>query len=243
MARCYARAPRPVQALPGANFQPLAHLPVRIVFPGEASAPVTRAVRSCEVLAGQVCLPWAEAATPVTMRAMGSGGFQRASRLLGREDECAAIDTLLANARAGAGGALVVRGEAGIGKTALLDYARQQAAPMAVLSAAGVGAESDLAFAGLHELLRPVLGCLSELPDIQSQALAGALGLAPSTHADRLLISAAVLGVLAAAAENRPVLCLVDDAQWLDQPSADALVFTARRLRAEHLAILFGARG
>ena len=173
---------------------------------------------------------------------MGSGGFQRASRLLGREDECAAIDTLLANARAGVGGALVVRGEAGIGKTALLDYARQQAAPMAVLSAAGVEAESDLAFAGLHELLRPVLGCLSELPDIQSQALAGALGLAPSTHADRLLISAAVLGVLAAAAENRPVLCLVDDAQWLDQPSADALVFTARRLRAEHLAILFGAR-
>lgn len=173
---------------------------------------------------------------------MGSGGVQRASRLLGREYECAAIDTLLANARAGAGGALVVRGEAGIGKTALLDYARQQAAPMAVLSAAGVEAESDLAFAGLHELLRPVLGCLSELPDIQSQALAGALGLAPSTHADRLLISAAVLGALAAAAENRPVLCLVDDAQWLDQPSADALVFTARRLRAEHLAILFGAR-
>ena len=154
------------------------------------------------MIADQVCLPWAEAATPVTMRAMGSGGFQRASRLLGREDECAAIDTLLANARAGVGGALVVRGEAGIGKTALLDYARQQAAPMAVLSAAGVEAESDLAFAGLHELLRPVLGCLSELPDIQSQALAGALGLAPSTHADRLLISAAVLGVLAAAAVN-----------------------------------------
>jgi hypothetical protein len=113
---------------------------------------------------------------------------------------------------------------------------------MAVLSAAGVEAESDLAFAGLHELLRPVLGYLGELPDIQSQALAGALGMASATHADRLLISAAVLGVLAAAAEDRPALCVVDDAQWLDRPSADALVFTARRLRAEHLTIVFGAR-
>ena len=86
------------------------------------------------------------------------------------------------------------------------------------------------------------MSCLGELPAIQSQALAGALGLAPSLHADRLLISAAVLGLLAAAAEDRPTLCVVDDAQWLDRPSAEALVFTARRLRAEHLAILFGAR-
>jgi DNA-binding CsgD family transcriptional regulator len=107
---------------------------------------------------------------------------------------------------------------------------------------AGVEAEADLAFAGLHELLRPVLSYLDELPDTQSQALAGALGLAPSAHADRLLISAAVLGLLAAAAEERPVLCLVDDAQWVDRPSADALVFAARRLRAEQLVILFGAR-
>jgi predicted ATPase len=162
--------------------------------------------------------------------------------LLGREPECAAIDALLDDARAGAGGALVVRGEAGIGKSALLDYARRRAAPMAVLSAGGVEAESDLAFAGLHELLRPILGCLGELPEIQAQALSGALGLAPSAHADRLLISAAVLGLLAAAAENRPTLCVIDDAQWLDRPSADALLFTARRLRAERMAILFGAR-
>ena len=103
-------------------------------------------------------------------------------------------------------------------------------------------AESDLGFAGLHELLRPILSSLSDLPDIQSQALAGALGLAPSIHADRLLISAAVLGLLAAAAENQAILCVVDDAQWLDPPSAEALVFTARRLRAERVAILFGAR-
>ena len=176
------------------------------------------------------------------MAGAGAGLQQQASRLLGRESECAAIDGLLGDARAGIGGALVVRGEAGIGKSALLDHARLSAAPMEVLSASGVEAESDLAFAGLHELLRPILGCLGELPEIQRQALAGALGLAPSTHTDRLLISAAVLGLLAAAAEDRPTLCLVDDAQWLDRPSAEALVFSARRLRAERLAILFGAR-
>jgi predicted ATPase len=159
-------------------------------------------------------------------------------RLLGREAECAAIDRLLADARAGSGGALVVRGEAGIGKSALLGYA----GPMLVLSAVGVEAESDLAFAGLHELLRPILTHLGALPDTQSQALAGALGLAPSAQADRLLVSAAVLGLLAAAAEDRPTWCVVDDAQWVDRPSADALVFMARRLRAEHLVILFEAR-
>src|SRR5215469_13398555 len=187
---------------------------------------------------------WAAAATPVTMRAMAGPGLQQASRLLGRESECAAIDRLLDDACAGTGGALVVRGEPGIGKSALLDYARQCATPtpILVLSAVGVEAESDLAFAGLHELLRPVLGYLGELPDTQSQALAGALGLAASTHADRLLISAAVLGLLAAAAEDAPVLVVIDDAQWVDRPSADALTFTARRLRAERLAILFGAR-
>ena len=125
--------------------------------------------------------------------------------------ECAAIDRLLDDARAGAGLALVVRGEPGIGKSALVDYARQRAAPMAVLPAAGVEAESDLAFAGLHGLLRPVLAHLRELPQPQSAALAGALGLAPSTQSDRLLICAAVLGLLAAAAEDRPVLCVVDD--------------------------------
>jgi DNA-binding CsgD family transcriptional regulator len=173
---------------------------------------------------------------------MGGPGSQQALQLLGRGPECAAIDSLLENARADTGGSLVVRGEAGIGKTALLDYARQRAAPGMVLSASGVEAESDLAFAGLHELLRPVLSCLGDLPGTQSQALAGALGMAPSSQPDRLLISAAVLGILAAAAEARPVLCVVDDAQWVDRPSADALVFTARRLRAERLVILFAAR-
>jgi DNA-binding CsgD family transcriptional regulator len=186
---------------------------------------------------------WLAAVGGISMRAMtGPGLRQQAVRLLGRDRECAAIDALLQEARAGAAGALVVRGEPGIGKSALLEYARRQAAPMAVLSAAGVQAESDLAFAGLHELLRPVLDHLGELPGIQAQALAGALGLAPSAGADRLLISAAVLGLLAVAAEERPTLCVVDDAQWVDRPSAEALVFTARRLRAERLGIVFAAR-
>jgi hypothetical protein len=149
---------------------------------------------------------------------MASPGLQQpAVQLLGRERECAVIDHLLADADGGVGGALVLR-------------------------AGGVEAESDLAFAGLHGLLRPVLAHLRELPEPQSAALAGALGLAPSIQSDRLLISAAVLGLLAAAAEDRPVLCVVDDAQWVDRPSAGALVFAARRLQAERLAMLFGAR-
>jgi AAA ATPase-like protein len=175
--------------------------------------------------------------------AMAGWGLQQmAARPPGREQACAVIDRLLAGARAGAAGTLVVRGEPGIGKSALLSYARQQAPPMQVLSASGTEAESDLAFAGLHELLRPVLGYLGELPGTQSRALAGALGLAPSAQPDRLLIGAAVLGLLAAAAEDKPTLCVVDDAHWLDRPSADALVFAARRLQAEELAILLSAR-
>src|SRR5215469_4812206 len=173
---------------------------------------------------------------------VSSGAGSSLVQLLGRERECAAIDQLLSDAQRGVSGALVVRGESGIGKSALLDYARRQAGPMMVLAISGVEAESDLAFAGLHGLLRPVLGYLGELPPAQSRPLAGALGLAPSTSPDRLLISAAVLALLAAAAEERPTLCVVDDAQWVDQPSADALVFTARRLRAEQIAILAGAR-
>ena len=137
---------------------------------------------------------------------------------------------------------LVIRGEAGIGKSALLDYAADQATGFTVLRAAGFEAEADLAFAGVYGLLRPVLGHLDEVPEIQAQALAGALGLAPSAAPDRFMVSAAVLGLLAAAAEQRPVVCLIDDAQWLDRPSADTLVFAARRLAADRVAILFGAR-
>jgi DNA-binding CsgD family transcriptional regulator len=162
--------------------------------------------------------------------------------LVGRGRECAAIDELLQRALVGESAALIVRGEAGIGKSVLLDYAAARAVGMQLLTTAGFEAESDLAFAGLYGLLRPILGRLSELPEIQAEALAGALGLAPSSGSDRFLASAAVLGLLAEAAEERPLLCLVEDAHWLDTPSADALVFASRRLRAERVAIIFAVR-
>ncbi|MBV9049058.1 MAG: AAA family ATPase, partial [Solirubrobacterales bacterium] len=174
---------------------------------------------------------------------MGATSVRRASLpLAGRERERGGIERLLAKAVAGESGTLVVRGEAGIGKTALLEYAAEGAGEMVVLRAAAVEAESDLAFAGLYGLLRPILRFLPELPGRQAEALQGALGLGPSTGTERLLVGAALLSLLATAAEDCPVLCLVDDAQWLDPPSADALVFAARRLRAERVAILFGAR-
>ena len=113
---------------------------------------------------------------------------------------------------------------------------------MVVLRTTGVDAESDLPFAGLYGLVRPVVEKLDQLFEPQAAALAGALGITPSRDPDRFLVSAAVLGLLAAAAEDRPILCLIDDAHWLDRPSADALVFAARRLRAERVAMLFGAR-
>jgi DNA-binding CsgD family transcriptional regulator len=162
--------------------------------------------------------------------------------LVGRDRECATINELLKSALAGESGSLIVRGEPGIGKTGLLEYASSRAVGMELLATAGLEAEADLAFAGLYGLLRPILGRLSELPELQAEALAGALGLAPSSGSDRFLASAAVLGLLAEAAEKRPLLCLVDDAHWLDTPSADALIFAARRFRAERVAIIFAVR-
>jgi DNA-binding CsgD family transcriptional regulator len=165
-----------------------------------------------------------------------------AGALVGRERECAAIDRLLEVSARGESRSLVLRGEAGIGKTALLTHAAERGACSTVLRTAGVEAESDLAFAGLYGLLRPIVAKLGELPKTQADALAGALGLAPSLGSDRLLVSAATLSLLAAAAEEGPLLCLIDDAQFLDAASAEALVFSARRLAAEPVAMLFAAR-
>ena len=132
-------------------------------------------------------------------------GLSRASTaLVGRERECAEIEGLLENAVAGESGTLVVRGEAGIGKTALLEYAAGRAGEMLVLRATGVEAESDLAFAGLYGLVRPILRFLPQLPERQSEALQGALGLGPSTGAERFLIAAALLSLFAAAADDSP---------------------------------------
>ncbi len=152
------------------------------------------------------------------------------------------IDGLLEAAARGDSGSLVLRGEAGIGKSALLGYAAERATGMQVLRATGMEDESDLAFSGLHALLWPVVGHLHELPAPQREALAAALGLGPPEGSERFLISAGVLSLLATAAEERPVVCLIDDAQWLDVPSADALMFTARRLAAEGVVLLVAVR-
>src|SRR5919197_3829593 len=162
--------------------------------------------------------------------------------LYGRDGERAQIGALLKAARASRSGALVVRGEPGIGKTALLEDVRERATDMHVLVARGIESESELPFAGLHQLLRPALNSVEELPGPQAQALRGALGLADRAADDRFLISVACLTLLAELAERRPVVCLADDAQWLDEPSADTLLFVARRLDAEGLVMLFAAR-
>ena len=159
-----------------------------------------------------------------------------------RRPERAALDAVLQRARAGQGGALVLRGEAGIGKTALLDYAIESAPDLRVLRAAGVESEAELASAALHQLCAPLLDRLERLPGPQRDALQTAFGLGAGAVPNRFFVALAVLGLLSEAAEERPLLCVVDDAQWLDRASADALVFVARRLLAEPVAMLFAAR-
>jgi DNA-binding CsgD family transcriptional regulator len=165
-----------------------------------------------------------------------------ASVLLNREGEREALDRLLDDVRAGRSGALILRGEAGVGKTALLRYAARQAFDFEVAEIAGVEAEMELPFAGLHQLCAPMLERLDTLPAPQREALQVALGAATGNPPDRFLISLATLSLLSAVAEKRPLLCLVDDAQWLDGASAQILTFVARRLVAESMAIVFAVR-
>ena len=168
------------------------------------------------------------------------GGVAGISRLIGRSGEQARLDGLLDAARAGRSGAFVVRGEPGVGKTSLLDYAASRAGGFRVLRTLGAESESDLAFSGLLELLRPVADRAVELPAVQTRALAAALR--GSGEVDRFAVYAATLGVVALVAEDGPLLCVMDDAQWVDPASSDALLFTARRLADEGVVILFGAR-
>ncbi|MEV5831345.1 AAA family ATPase [Spirillospora sp. NPDC052242] len=163
--------------------------------------------------------------------------------LYGREDERAGIDRLLGEARDGRSGVLVLRGEAGIGKTALLEYAaeRAEADGARVLRATGVEYESGMPYAGLHMMLGRHLDGVGALPDPQARALRAALGMG-GEGGDRFLVGLAVLTLLADLAEERPLLVLVDDAQWLDGPSAEALLFAGRRLEAERIAMLLAVR-
>jgi DNA-binding NarL/FixJ family response regulator len=162
--------------------------------------------------------------------------------LFGRDAERSIVGALLERARASRSGVLVIRGEAGMGKSTLLEDARVRAPGMQLLRCVGIESEAQLPFAALHQLLRPVLGHIEKLPGPQARALRAALGLGAGGGDDRFLISLAVLSLLAETAERGPLLCLVDDAQWLDDASADALVFVARRLEAEGIVMLFTAR-
>ncbi|RSN04823.1 LuxR family transcriptional regulator [Nonomuraea sp. WAC 01424] len=163
--------------------------------------------------------------------------------LYGRSAEISAIDQVIARAREGLAGAAVLRGEAGAGKTALLDAACARAGGMRVLRTTGVESESDLAFAALHQVLWPVTGSLGALPEPQRLAVGAALGLAAGGAGDRFLVAAGALSLLAEAAAPDGLVCVVDDFQWVDRASADALLFAARRLGTERVAMLLAVRG
>src|SRR3954447_8078305 len=162
--------------------------------------------------------------------------------LRGRRSESAVLDALIAAVRDRQSRTLVVRGEPGVGKTALLDYVVTAASGMRVVRAVGVESEMELAFASLHQLCAPMLDRLSKLPAPQREALRIVFGLTAGPPPERFLIGLAVLSLLAEVAEDRPLLCAVDDSQWLDQASAQTLGFVARRLRAEPVALVFAAR-
>jgi DNA-binding CsgD family transcriptional regulator/tetratricopeptide (TPR) repeat protein len=162
--------------------------------------------------------------------------------LVDRDSECRVLDHLLEHLERGMSQVLVIRGEAGIGKSALLEYLVERASDYRVIRAVGVEADSELAFAGLHQLCTPLLDRLDRIPGPQSEALATAFGLRVGAPPERFLLGLAVLSLLTEAAAERPVLCVIDDAQWLDRASAQTLGFVARRLGAESVALVFALR-
>jgi DNA-binding CsgD family transcriptional regulator len=166
----------------------------------------------------------------------------QSSPLVGRVPEREVLDQLLADARGGRSGTLVIRGEPGVGKTALLRYCAQHAVDCTVLDVGGVEDELELPFAALHQLCQPLLDRLSDLPEPQARALRVAFGLAAGATPDRLMVGLAVLTLLGEAAATRPLVCAIDDAQWVDEPSAQVLGVVARRLLAESVVLLLAMR-
>ena len=162
--------------------------------------------------------------------------------LRGRRNEREVLDRRLQRVRVGESSVLVVRGEAGVGKTALLEYVAERALGCRIVRVAGVESEMELAFAGLHQLCAPMLDGLDGLPGPQRDALRVAFGLQDGAAPNSFLVALAALSLLAEAAEVGPLVCLVDDAQWLDRASAQALAFVARRLLAERIAMVFAVR-
>src|SRR4051794_30142687 len=163
-------------------------------------------------------------------------------RLLGRRSECETLDRLLATVRGGRSAVLVIGGEAGVGKSALLAYLVERASGCRIAHWAGVESEMELPFAGVHQLCGPMLDRLDRLPAPQRDALATAFGLSAGDPPDRFLVGLAVLSLLSEVAEDRPLVCAVDDAQWQDRASAQTLAFVARRLLAEAVAFVFVVR-
>src|ERR1700759_5052577 len=159
-----------------------------------------------------------------------------------RRNECRLLDGLSDRALAGRGGTLVLQGQAGVGKTALLEYAVASASGLTVLRAAGVESERELAVAALHQVCAPLLDRLDRLPGPQRDALATAFGMAAGAVPDRFFVGLAVLGLLSDVAGEGALICAIDDAQWLDRASAQALAFVARRMLAESVALLFALR-
>ncbi|HEY2296122.1 MAG TPA: AAA family ATPase [Jatrophihabitans sp.] len=169
--------------------------------------------------------------------------FERKTRLLlGRQRERLVLDRLLDDVRAGASAVLVVRGEAGVGKTALLDYLVATSVNCEVVRTAGIQSEMELASAALHQVCAPMLEQLGRLPVPQQEALRTAFGISAGTRPDRFIVGLGVLGLLAETTRQRPLICLIDDAQWLDRASAQVLAFVARRLQAESVAMIFAVR-
>jgi DNA-binding CsgD family transcriptional regulator/tetratricopeptide (TPR) repeat protein len=162
--------------------------------------------------------------------------------LVGRATECDALRSLLARTKSSNSQAIVLRGEAGVGKTALLDYVSQQASGFRLAQVAGVESDMELAYAGLQHLCAPLLDHLDELPEPQREALSVAFGRGVGPTPDRFLVGLAVLSLMAAVAAHQPLLCLIDDAQWLDQVSVQTLGFVARRLVAEPVALVCTVR-
>src|SRR3954453_14115226 len=162
-----------------------------------------------------------------------------APAFLGRRRECQALDRLLESVRAGQSRVLVLRGESGVGKSALLGYLAGNASGCRVARATGVESEMPLAYAGLHQLSGPMLDLLERLPAPQRDALATAFSLSPGQTPNRFVVGLAVLGLLCEIARGRPLVCVVDDAHWLDHASAQALAFVARRLQAESIGLVF----
>ena len=169
-------------------------------------------------------------------------GPGRQTSLKGRARECALLDGLVGAIRQGESRSLVLRGEAGIGKTALLEYLIESASDLTVVRAVGVESELELAYASLHQLCAPLLDRLERLPAPQRQAVEIVFGLSSGTAADRFLVGLGVLSLVSEVAEERPLLCVIDDAQWLDKASALTLAFVARRLLAEPVGLVFAAR-